>query len=362
MIKNKITNLEMLSLTFFIIRAFLVGVTFNSLLKSMKQNSWMTPLLSIPIGIIYILFIIYIINYKPNLDINKKLNNLFSKPFSFIIISIISIILLLACILNFLNLCNFIQSQFLIRTPIYIIAILFSLTTIYVISKGINTITRTSNILFYISIIFITIIILSLISNIKISNIEPLFNLSKENYISGLNTFYAFHICPIFLLTLIPKSNIEKPKLKKTIILSFILSIITIVLITLITVSAFGYKLAALYEYPIFHILKHLSITGFSSRIESILVVQLIFDFFVCHILLVYFISFNMNYLTNIKSNNSWYIIISFIIIIGTLFFSRYSIYLDEYLKLIIPLVTSILATIIIIIICIKIKMSKNSF
>ena len=64
-------------------------------------------------------------------------------------------------------------------------------------------------------------------------------------------------------------------------------------------------------------------------------------------------------FLNGLKST----LIISFLsIIIGTLFFSRYSIYLDEYLKLIIPLVTSILATIIIIIICIKIKMSKNSF
>ena len=362
MTKNKITNLEISSLTFFITRAFLIGVTFNSLLKSMKQNSWMTPLFSVPIGIIYILFIIYIINYKPSLNINNKINALFSKPLSFIIISIISIILLLACTLNFLNLCNFIQSQFLIRTPIYVIAILFSLTTIYVVSKGINTITRTSNILFYVSIVFIIITILSLISNIKISNIEPFFNLDSINYIKGLNTFYAFHICPIFLLTLIKKDSIKSPKLKKVIILSFILSIITITLTMLITVSAFGYKLALLYEYPIFHILKHLSITGFSSRIETILVIQLIFDFFICHVLLVYFISSNIKHLTNTKSNNIWYIITSLIIIIGTLFFSRYSIYLDEYLKLIIPLITTILATVIIIIICIKIKMSKNSF
>lgn len=362
MTKNKITNLEITSITFFITRAFLVGVTFNSLLKSMKQNSWMTPLFSIPFGIIYIFFVIYIINYKPNLDINNKLSNLFSKPLTFIIISIITIILLLACTLNFLNLCNFIQSQFLIRTPIYIIAILFSLTTFYVVSKGINTITRTSNILFYISIFFITITTISLVSNIKISNIEPFLNLKPINYMKGLNTFYAFHICPIFLLTLIKKDSINNPKLKKITILSFILSIITITLTMLITISAFGYKLALLYEYPIFHILKHLSITGFSSRIESILVIQLIFDFFVCHILLVYFISSNIKYLTNTKNNNIWYIITSLTIIIGTLFFSRYSIYLDKYLKLIIPLITTILATIIIIIICIKIKMSKNSF
>lgn len=358
--RNKISNLEIFSINFFITRSFLIGVTFNSLLHSMKQNSWITPILSIPIGIIYILCIIYIINYKSNLNINEKLDKLFIKPISFSIISVISIILLFAGTLNFLNLNNFIQSQFLIRTPIYIISILFSITTLYVIFKGLNTITRTSNILLYMSIVFFCIMIFGLFSNIRISNLEPLFNLKISNYINGLNTFYTFHICPIFLLTIIPKNKMNSPKLKIVTLLSFILSIITISLTILITIGAFGYKLAMLYEYPLFHILKHISITGFSARVESILVMQLVFDFFICHTLLVYFISSNIKHLTNSNNNSFWYIIVSIIIILGTLFFSRYSIYLDRFLISIIPLITSILTTTIIIIICIKIKMSKK--
>lgn len=359
MIKRKISNLELSTLTYFISRAFLVGVTFNSLLSSMKQNSWMTPLFGIIPGIIYILAIINIMNYKPNLNMNEKLDKLFPKPISYFFIIIISTILLFACTLNFLNLSNFIQSQFLSRTPILIISFLFTLVSLYVINKGINTISRTSNILFYISIIFLFITILGLIPNIKIFNILPLFNLKIQNYLEGINTFYAFHICPIFILTIIPKNKFQKNKITKVIIFSYILANITIVLSFFITLTAFGYKLAMLYEYPLFHILKHISITGLAARIESILVMQLIFDFFICHVLILYFISTNIKHLTNTKNNNIWYIIISIIIIIGITFFSRYSIYLDEFLKLKIPLITTILASIIILIICIKIKMSN---
>ena len=358
--KNKISNLELSSIIYFITRSFLIGVTFNSLLKVMKQNSWLTPLFSIPIGILFILCTIYIINYEQDLDINQKLDKLFNKNISSFFIIIISIIFLLSCTLNFLNLCNFIQSQFLIKTPIYMIAIIFSLTAIYVVSKGINTISRTSNILFYISIIVLIIILLNLFTNINISNFKPFFYLNINDSIKGLNTFYAFHICPIFLLTIIPKDKIKNANFKKTIFFSYIISIITILLTLIITISTFGYKVTMLYEYPIFQILKH--VTSFGSSIEGILVMQIIFDFFICHALLVYFISSNFKYLTNTKNNNIWYIIISTIIIAITLFFSRYSIYLDKFLKLIIPLIITTLLTIIIIIICIKIKMSKNSF
>ena len=360
MIKKKISNLELATLTYFIIRSFLVGVTFNSLISSMKQNSWMTPLICIIPGIIYILATIFIMNYRPNLNINEKLDKLFPKTISHFFIIIISIILLFACTLNFLNLNNFIQSQFLSRTPILIISIILSIAALYVVFKGLNTISRTSNILFYISIIFFFTTIFGLISKSRIFNIMPLFNIKTNNYLEGINTFYAFHICPIFILTIIPKNKLQNGKIKKVVIWAFLIAIISISLSIFITIAAFGYKLALLYEYPLFHILKHISITGFAARIESILVMQLIFDFFICHTLLIYFISTNIKHLTRTKSNNIWYIIISTIIIIGTFLFSKYSIYLDEFLKLIIPLFTSILATIIVALICIKIKMSKS--
>ena len=359
MIKKKISNLELSSLTYFITRAFLIGVTFNSLIYSTKQDSWIIPLISIPIGIIFILLINCIIKYKPNLDINEKINKLF-KGFGLVIIIVITSILFLACTLNFLNLNTFIKNSFLTRTPLLALIFLFSIATLYVVRMGLNTISRTSNILFYISIILMVIIIIGLLPNIDIDNLKPFLNLKNENYLKGINTFYAFHICPIFLLTIIPLKKIENSKIKKAISISYIIASISVFFYLLITISSFGYKLSMLYEYPLFNILKHISITGFTARVESLLIIQLIFDFFICHILLIYFISMNLKYITKANNINIWYIIISICIILSTLFFSRYKIYLDELLKFEIPIVTSIVSTFIIILICIKIKMSKN--
>ena len=174
----------------------------------------------------------------------------------------------------------------------------------------------------------------------------------------SLNTFFTFNICPSFLLMAIPKNKINDSSFKKTIIFTYILSSITMFLIFFITISTFGYKLATIYEYPLFHILKHGSTFGY--RIESILIMQLIFDFFICHILLIYFITSNLNSCFNTKNDNFFYIVISIIVIIISLFLSRYSFYLDVFLKTIIPLIFTIIITTITIIICIKIKMSKR--
>ena len=360
MIKDKISNLELGTLCFFVSRAFLVGITFNLFISSTKQNSWMIPLLSIIFGIIYILGITYIMNYKPNLNINEKIIRLFKTKFSYLIILFIFLLCMGACIINFLNLNTFIQSQFLNNTPILATSILFSITSLYVVIKGLNTITRTSNILFYINIILIIITMLGIIPNINISNIKPFFNMNLKNYQESINLFYAFHICPTFLLTVIPKNNINNPKLKKTLLISLIVSAITIFLTIFFTIAIYGYKLALLYEYPEFHILKNISITGITSRIESILVMQYIFDFFICNIFLIYFTTCNLKSMIKFKNYNICYYIISLITIICTILISNYSIYLDKYMKVIIPTIITVFATIIVSIICIKIKMSKN--
>ena len=54
MIKRKITNFEYATLNYFITRSFLVGVTFNALINVMRRDSWIIPILSIPISILFV--------------------------------------------------------------------------------------------------------------------------------------------------------------------------------------------------------------------------------------------------------------------------------------------------------------------
>lgn len=359
MTNRKISNFEFATLNYFITRAMLVGVTFNALINSMRQDCWIIPILSIIPGILLILLVNYIMKYEPSLDITQKLIKLFKKKIGIILVSLLILVLYFIGVINYLNLNNFIQSQFLTKTPILAISIMFAIATYYILDKGIDVVARTSNILFYINIILFLISLFGLFSGVQLDNLKPLFTSSINDYSSGLNSYYAFNIAPMLLLTIIPKDKIENSKLKKTLIISYIISAFTIFCIVFQTICVFGYELSMLYEYPQFLILKHVSLIGLSSRIESILVMQLLFDIIILNIFITYFISRSIKSAFNIKKPNIINFIICILIVIGTIYISKYNIYLDTLMKNCIPSIISIFSIVFIVIICLKIKMSK---
>lgn len=360
MTDRKMSNFEFATLNYFITRAFLVGIIFNALLNIVKQDSWIIPIISIIPALLIIILINYIINYKPDLNLANKIISLFNMHIAIFILIFLVLFYYFISLLNYLNFNNFIQSQFLNKTPILAIAIMFSLATYYIVNKGINVISRTSNILFYIAFSLLILSFLGLIPSLKIDNLKPLLVSSYSNYLTGLNTFYAFSILPMFLLTIIPKNMIKNPKIKKILIISYIVSALSIFLIMIQTIATFGYELSILYEYPEFFALKHVILIELSSRVESILAIQLIFDIFIYNIFIVYFIGKTTQTILKIKKSNIVYLVICTLIVIGTSFISKYNTYLDKIVLNIIPIIASIFVTFIIILICIKIKMSRD--
>ena len=360
MTDRKISNFEFATLNYFLTRAFLIGITFNALINALKQDSWIIPLISIIPAILIILFLNYIINYKPNLNIAEKILKLFNKNLAKFILVILIILEFSISVLNYLNMNNFIQSQFLNKTPILAISIMVMLTTFYIINKGINVICRTSNILFYIGVFLLSLSFLGLIPMFKIDNLKPFFTSSIKNYTNALNNFYSFNILPMFLLTIIPKDKLKNPKIKKTLIISYIVSAISLFLVVLQTIATFGYELTMLYEYPEFFVLKHVVLINLSSRVESILIIQLLFDIFIYNIFNIYFIGNIIKHISNYKKVSIIYLIVCTLLVISTVLISKYNIYLDNIIVNFFPIVTSILSTLIIILICIKIKMSKH--
>lgn len=360
MIKNKINNFDVGTLNYFVTRAFLTGYLFHSLLKLIKQDSWMIPLFSFIIGIGFICLIIYIFNYKPNLNFAEKLTNLFNKKIGTILVIIFCLFCFFMCLLTYLNINNFIHGQFLSKTPILAIATMMIIAIFYILTKGINTIAKTGNILFFIAMILFFISLFGLFPLIEIDNLKPIFNSNPKNYLESLDCFYAFNIVPIIFLTIIPKDKINNPKLKKTLFLSFLLSCVTMFFVMFATISTFGYELASLYKYPEFHVLKNISLIGLEARIESILIIQCIFDFFMFIVLTIYFIANSINSLIKIKNINILYIILCSTLVFLVNYFSKYNVYLGDFALNYVHIPVSIFSTIFLLIICIRIKLKKS--
>lgn len=360
MTKEKLSNMEYSILNYFLTKAFFVGITFSCISRIIKQDSWIVPLISILIGLFIIIFITYIINYKESESIIKKINALFKSKFRYIISSFIIIIGIIYNIANTTNLNNFIHTQFLNKTPILIISILFMLVTLYTLTKGINVITKTSTIIFYISIFLVLITFIGLIPKFQFSNLKPNFQFNENSLFNSLRLYYTFNITPIFLLTIIPKSNIKNPKIYKSISISYIISTITIFMSIILTIGVLGYELINLYEYPEFQVLKEISLIGISSRIESILVIQWIFDLFVYNVFIIYFVCNSIKHLIK-KDLNINLIYTAYCLIIAFLlnYLSKYNIFLENFILKHVYKYISFITIIIICFLCLKIKINK---
>ena len=357
---KKMSNFELASMNYFLTRAFLIGATFNFFIQIIKQDSWILPIIGFVFHVLIILIINYIINYKPEYDFADKLLNLFSNKWGIILITIIIVAQFSLLVINYLGMIGFVQNLFLNKTPLIVINILFGLTIFYISIKGINTISRTSNILFYISVFIVILSFIGLIHVFDLNNLRPSFTLPTSDYLKGFNFFYSFSILPIMLLTSIPKDYIKNPKIKKTLMLSSLVSCISIFLIVFQTISTFGYELVSLYKYPEFVTLKHFSLIPLMTRFESILVLPLIFDGFVYCMITIYFIVSSIKSISKNINTNTLYLLLCLALIAISTIISRYSIYIYSTILDYLPVIFGSIITILIIIICVKIKINKR--
>lgn len=361
MTNKKLNNMEYAILNYFLTRAFFIGITFSCLIKLTKQDSWIIPLISIFIGLIFIMLINYIVSFKENKSIIEKIYFLFNSKVRYAISLLLILIGIFYNIANTINLNNFIHTQFLNKTPILLISIIFLSVTFYILTKGINVITKTTVIIFYISIFLVLITFIGLLPKFHLSNLKPMFQYNETNMLNSLRFYYTFNITPILFLTVIPKSNIKNAKTFKALSISYIISTSAIFISILLTLGVFGYELASIYEYPEFQVLKQISLIGVSSRIESILVLQWIFDLFIYNVFIIFYICNCIKKLI-IKKDlniNLIYLIYSIILIIVLNYISKYNIFIENFILNYAFKYISVITIVIVILICLKIKLRK---
>ena len=300
---KKITNLEVGSIIYFLMHAYFIGITFNSIITILKQDSYLGIILGSIIGLIPLLIYLYIFNYEPSLNLNEKNIKLFGKYIGNIINIIISIFTLLIITISFSNLVTIIHSDYLSKTPIILVIITFLIPIYYSVYTGLKSICRASLIFLYITIILVIISNLGLLIQIDINNFKPFFY-NNNNLFNGSIYFVIYNITPLYLINIIPKNDIvNNNKTNKYIIIFYLLSILSLLAVTLNIIGIFGIKLTSLYQYPEFQILKHVSIIGISSRIDSILFIQWIFDILIFVIIGLYYVVSTSQSILHEKNN-----------------------------------------------------------
>lgn len=269
--ENKLTSIQFSCLVFFPIFAYFSGIGTLNLIKTAKVDAYISVLISYLIGLIPLGLFLLIFNYKKDLDIKDKIKYLFGNFLGTIINYLIVILLILAGIVSFHGLSNFIISQLLAETPITTFMFLLSLILIYNVSLGIENIAR-------VSIIFLGIIIgltmlstLGVVPHFELSNLKPVLENGIIPPLKGGLTLTLTNVIPIFILLIIPKNKIHNnKKTNKHIFFFYTLAFIFIFSAILLTLSSLGIHLCDVFQYPEYTALKKISFFNFIDRIENL--------------------------------------------------------------------------------------------
>ena len=270
------------------------------LIKSAGVDSYLSIIIGTILGIPLILLYLYINNYEKDKTIKEKINLVFGNKIGTIINFLLCLCFFTISIFTMYNLINFIVSQFLNKTPFYIVGILFSLIIIYINIKGIEVMSRTMLIITILNISLFIFAFIGLIPHIDLDNIKPFLEHGINRPLIGSFYTITMNITLLFLLLIIPKNDIVATKnFNKWIIITYFISLLIVFIFLFVTLTTLGINLASIYQYPEYIVLKRIHIFNFLDRIENIIIIQWIFGLFSIISIIVYYIS------NTIKTNNN---------------------------------------------------------
>lgn len=345
--KEKINNIEFSSTLFLILFSCTLGIAPYITIKIAGIDSYIGSIIGSIIGLIPLFIFIYIFNYEIDKPIYQKTKIIFGNTLGTIINIFLTILYFILAITILFNTSNFIISQYLTDTPIILVIIILSLTACHTSNKGITTISKISLIYTLIIIILFIIATIGLIPEIELDNLKPVLEYGIKNPIIAGMTYSLVLTIPISGLLIIPKKEIENYyKTTKYIIITYLVTIIMIIFMSLVACACLGRYLISMYQYPVYVTLKKISIFGFIDRIENFLSIEWILSTFVTFTLPIINIQSNINK----KNNKIINLIIIIIIIIATMLLFKNNTSFNHYLDSIYPYILLIILIIYIII------------
>lgn len=314
--QNKITSLQYATLCFFLLNSFIMNVGYHTITNISNNDSLLDILLG-GLGIIIFSFIIFFIRNMDNQNIIERINNNFPKYLKFLIYLVFIIIIGITSIYSLSILISFINYYVLKEVGVFTITLTITSVILYIARKGLRTISKISEIFFYIYFLILFFSIIGLVKYIDLSNLKPLFITSGTNHVTSLCIYFLSSIIPLSLLLVIPKEKMIINFKGKKIPFIFIFLYIIFSFLQLITIiSVLGIHLTNIYEFPDMIIYKKISFLNILERVEILLSFNNILNSLFIIIMCIYFIKEIVNTFINKKKEPITLVLIGILIII----------------------------------------------
>lgn len=276
---NKVSKIQIGMFLVLIMCSLYLGLSDIILLRKSSNEVLISMIVGSLIGIIPVLMYLKINSHLKTLNIYEKNKVMFGKVIGNIINVLMITIYITMLIISLRAIAVFVTSKYLQNTPFYLITTLIVITCLIISFKGLETLSRVSQICFILSLIFMIIIETFLFQYIEIDNILPVFiGDCLTNVLNGAIYHAATTSLLTMLLLTISKSQIkDQEKYNKTIIIFYVIASLTLLIVMFFVISCLGYDMATLFRYPEYILLKKIGISSSELHLENLLAFRWIF-------------------------------------------------------------------------------------
>ena len=258
-----------------------VLITPAGMAADAKQDAWMCIILGTIIGLLWVPLFNLAGNIYPDLNYFQTTEKLLGRWLG-------KTISLMSILLSFVGAAtlewyvgNFYTTHLMPEMPIEAVIIFFGVFVIIGMYIGLETLARTTEILFPIVVFFLTMLIVFNIPNMDFNNLLPVFEGEIKGIVRGSIFFTVTSHSTLVVFLMIFPSRISKPlQAKKSIYSAILISGAIMLLLVTSCVLVMGSSTTALNLYPSYALAKRITLGTYISRIEAILAVTWLMTIF----------------------------------------------------------------------------------
>ncbi len=246
------------------------GIYSSYILNTAKTSTLIAMIIGYLLSTIFTTIILKFFKAKPELSLAQKMKYIYNKS-SFIVNILFSICTLSIYIFMTYRLTSFICSQYLVETSkkLVLLAVLFC--TFNIASKGIEATTRVSTLSFYVATFIFLFDIFALFGQIEIDNYLPITNFNVKDIAKASFVFALYFSVPIVNIYACKFDQIsDKDNFSKYFILAHLFSLLILFLSIGTTLGVFGIELCNIFDYPLYTVLKKISLFNFIESFENV--------------------------------------------------------------------------------------------
>lgn len=282
---NKISGLQFFMLIVMFVTSSSMILIPAILIEHSKQDAWLAGLIALIVSLPVLWLYCHLGDKHSSQTMVEYGISLLGKPAGIVAAVLYIFYYILICSALLLQTGNLLVALIYPETPIEILNLTFFLVVIWAVRLRLETFARAAEVLFPWVILFLFLLVISLLPEMRIRNILPIMEHGAGPLAKGALSYISIPVLDLVVFLMI-YPHVNSGNRKKWFITGALLSGVIVLLFTFLSVAVLGAAIAQKQIYPFYTLAEKVNIGHFIQRIEVLVggvwIISLFFKLSVC--------------------------------------------------------------------------------